>query len=177
MGLRPLEMCFNSFSAGIVFIRQNLTSTDVRFWRIKTVPALKGSIYISTSLANYTFSTPKWHQTCALNLHFNFYMTHIVRLKGNHSRTITQYDQWLLSWEIPRQLQFWNRKLVLTPTIYSDYKFFDWLLANVGYKPLSTVNEHCVICWLGVQLSAEQCFCGVNNTLICQSLCLPRPPQ
>ena len=26
--------------AGIVFIRQNLTSTDVRFWRMKTVPAL-----------------------------------------------------------------------------------------------------------------------------------------
>ena len=33
---------FNSFSAGINFIRQNLTSTDVRFWRIKTIPALKG---------------------------------------------------------------------------------------------------------------------------------------
>ena len=33
---------FNSFGAGIVFIRQNLTSTDVRFWPIKTVPALKG---------------------------------------------------------------------------------------------------------------------------------------
>ena len=29
------------FSTGTVFIRQNLTSTDVRFWRIKTVPALK----------------------------------------------------------------------------------------------------------------------------------------
>ena len=33
---------FNSFSAGIDFRRQNLTSTDVRFWRLKTVPALKG---------------------------------------------------------------------------------------------------------------------------------------
>ena len=33
---------FISFSAGTVFIRQNLTSTDVRFWCIKTVPALKG---------------------------------------------------------------------------------------------------------------------------------------
>ena len=31
---------FNSLIL-IVFIRQNLTSTDVRFWRIKTVPALK----------------------------------------------------------------------------------------------------------------------------------------
>ena len=33
---------FNSFWAGTVFIRQNLTSIDVRFWRMKTVPALKG---------------------------------------------------------------------------------------------------------------------------------------
>ena len=32
----------NSFSAGIVFIRQNLPSADVRFWCIKAFPALKG---------------------------------------------------------------------------------------------------------------------------------------
>ena len=32
---------FNPFNAGIVFIRQNLTSVYVRFWRIKTIPALK----------------------------------------------------------------------------------------------------------------------------------------
>ena len=32
---------FNSFSAGTVFIRQNLPSTDVRSWRLKSVPALK----------------------------------------------------------------------------------------------------------------------------------------
>ena len=32
----------HAFSTGTVFIRQNLTSTDVKFWRIKTVPALKG---------------------------------------------------------------------------------------------------------------------------------------
>ena len=35
---------FNFFSARIVFILQNLTSADVRFWRIKTVPVLKGLI-------------------------------------------------------------------------------------------------------------------------------------
>ena len=35
---------FIFFSAWIVFIRQNLTSTDGRFWRIKTIPALKGSM-------------------------------------------------------------------------------------------------------------------------------------
>ena len=36
---------FNFFSAGIVFMRQNMTSkasTDSWFWRIKTIPALKG---------------------------------------------------------------------------------------------------------------------------------------
>ena len=41
MGLWPLEFV-NYFSAGIDFRRHNLTSTDVRFWRIKTLPALKG---------------------------------------------------------------------------------------------------------------------------------------
>ena len=30
-----------SYSAGLDFSRQNLTSTDVRFWRLKSVPALK----------------------------------------------------------------------------------------------------------------------------------------
>ena len=34
------------FSAGTVFIRQNLPSVDGRFWRIKTVPALKGLNYV-----------------------------------------------------------------------------------------------------------------------------------
>ena len=36
----------NYFSVGNDFIRQNLTSTDVRFWRIKSFPALKGLNYI-----------------------------------------------------------------------------------------------------------------------------------
>ena len=35
---------FDTFSAGIDFrlksIRQNLTSVDVRFWRLKSIPAL-----------------------------------------------------------------------------------------------------------------------------------------
>ena len=33
---------FYSYSAGIDFSRQNLTSTDVRFWRLKLIPALQG---------------------------------------------------------------------------------------------------------------------------------------
>ena len=40
----------NSFSAWTVFRRQNLTSADVRFWRLKTVPALKGLIWHSPEL-------------------------------------------------------------------------------------------------------------------------------
>ena len=31
---------FNPYSAGIDFSRQNLTSVDVRFWRLKSLPAL-----------------------------------------------------------------------------------------------------------------------------------------
>ena len=35
----------NPFSAGTVFIRQNLTSVDVRFWRINTIPTLVRAYY------------------------------------------------------------------------------------------------------------------------------------
>ena len=30
----------NPYSAGIDFSRKNLTSVDVRFWRLKSIPAL-----------------------------------------------------------------------------------------------------------------------------------------
>ena len=40
-----------AFSAGTVFRRQNLTSIDVKFWRLTTVPALKGFIYVKYSRA------------------------------------------------------------------------------------------------------------------------------
>ena len=46
IGLYKIFQRFNSFSAGIVFIRQNLTSVDVRFCRIKKIPALQKSKYI-----------------------------------------------------------------------------------------------------------------------------------
>ena len=43
----PLSLtAFNPFSAGTFCIRQNLTSVDVRFRRIKTVPALKEVKYL-----------------------------------------------------------------------------------------------------------------------------------
>ena len=43
---------FNPFSAGTVFIRQNMTSVDVRFWRVKTVPTLEELKYLSWSYTN-----------------------------------------------------------------------------------------------------------------------------
>ena len=39
-------MCINLLSTGTVFIRQNMTSTDVKFWCSKTVPALKELNYL-----------------------------------------------------------------------------------------------------------------------------------
>ena len=39
-----IYILINSFSAGTVFRRHNLTSSDVRLWRLKTVPALIGLI-------------------------------------------------------------------------------------------------------------------------------------
>ena len=41
VGIRPLYI-FYSFSAGIDFRSQNLTSVDVRFLRLQMIPALKG---------------------------------------------------------------------------------------------------------------------------------------
>ena len=39
-----------SFRAGTIFIRLNITSLYVRFWRTKTVPALKGLVRQSLNL-------------------------------------------------------------------------------------------------------------------------------
>ena len=39
-----------SYSAGIDFRRQNLTSTDVRFWRLKSIAALQGLMTIFIKL-------------------------------------------------------------------------------------------------------------------------------
>ena len=42
-------LTLDPFSAGTVFIRQNLTSVDVRFWRIKSIRALKELKYLQWS--------------------------------------------------------------------------------------------------------------------------------
>ena len=54
MGLRSLYL-FDYLSAGIDFRRQNLTSIDVRFCRLKSVPALKGLKRVEMQLENSIF--------------------------------------------------------------------------------------------------------------------------
>ena len=46
---------FYSYMGGVDFRRQNLTSTDVRFWRLKSIPALQGVRfpYLSKRYAAY----------------------------------------------------------------------------------------------------------------------------
>ena len=40
LGVYGLDKYVYSYSAGIDFSRQNLTFTDVKFWRLKSIPAL-----------------------------------------------------------------------------------------------------------------------------------------
>ena len=58
MGLRLLWM-FYSPSAGTDLRRHNLTSTGVRFWRLKTLPALKGSTAVDISRDFYQDLQPR----------------------------------------------------------------------------------------------------------------------
>ena len=58
MGLRSLEFFFTLNSVMINFSRQNLTSTDVRIWRLKSIPALYG-LNVYTLQAVYRYSDPR----------------------------------------------------------------------------------------------------------------------
>ena len=48
---------FNSFSVGTVFIRQNLPSTDVGFWCIKTIPTMLKEILLINDRTEWINST------------------------------------------------------------------------------------------------------------------------
>ena len=58
---------FDSYSAGVDFSRQNLTSTDVRFWRIKTVPALEGLSFYHEDKRFQHFFLCQVHVFCDVN--------------------------------------------------------------------------------------------------------------
>ena len=53
---------FYSHSVGIHFRRQNLISTDVRFWRIKTVPALQGLKWLREIFIFFRFKKQHFYQ-------------------------------------------------------------------------------------------------------------------
>ena len=70
----PFLVChykyLNSFSAGTVFIRQNLTSTYVKCWRIETVPALK-ELSWTTYCVYHSRKYLHWaHYVCLMTWHF-----------------------------------------------------------------------------------------------------------
>ena len=102
MGRRPFK-CVNSFSAGIDFIRQILTSVDVwfwriktkdiRFWRIKTLLALKGLIF------RVFF--------CEGHKCFNCFRARTVFIRQN----MTSIDVWF--WRMKtKYVRFWRIKTV-----------------------------------------------------------------
>ena len=81
MGIRPV------YSAGIDFSRQNLTSTDVRFWRLKSIPALEG-------LGNRWGQCPSWSHRRAWTLkRMKMYIPMGSHKKTNpHWRKKNQYE-------------------------------------------------------------------------------------
>ena len=61
MDLRPLWL-FHFYSVGIDFRRQNLTCTDVRFWRLKSIPHCQS--YITHSTAVLHDNLYLWYPYC-----------------------------------------------------------------------------------------------------------------
>ena len=48
--------CIEPFSAGVDFKRQNLTSKDVRFWRLMSNPSLKDKRFIKAEDPEHMYS-------------------------------------------------------------------------------------------------------------------------
>ena len=59
LGLRPQQI-FYPFSAMIEYRRRNLTSVDVKFWRLKLIPAMKGLIVYVEVKMNENISATRW---------------------------------------------------------------------------------------------------------------------
>ena len=78
---------FNYFSAGTVIARQNLTSVDVRFWRVKTVPAMKGliAVHLSSQIPRPTTSSG-WK--------LNWFVYFVSKIFLIFKRSIHSQKQW-----------------------------------------------------------------------------------
>ena len=64
-GSTAIRYCFYSYSAGIDFSRQNVMSTDVRFWRLKSIPALQG-LNIRVNVCHLTWPTLSGYKHCVI---------------------------------------------------------------------------------------------------------------
>ena len=69
MGLQSTEIVY-FFSAGIDYRRQNLSSVDVRYWRLQTIPTLYGLISLEGDgyLEHCSISYTALHQSGYLNI-------------------------------------------------------------------------------------------------------------
>ena len=99
----------NPYSAWTVFIRQNVTSADVTFWRIKTVPHWNKIVLMTvfadydyfaflflfcTLLCNWDFlCNSNWKWKCMYYFSIGMY----VKVKTNHESLLTSSKQ-LLTW-------------------------------------------------------------------------------
>ena len=106
---------FNSSSVGTVFWRQNLTSIDVRFWRLKTVPALKQLPYNSRvdwqgvsgipSIWAASFQTEKWIT----------FLGNIIMIIYHVPCLIDQVD--IVIWRWPNVVPMLDQQLLCCPNI------------------------------------------------------------
>ena len=96
MGLRLLYF-LNSFSAGIVFRRQNLASTDVRIWRLRTVPALKGFNIPDRTIQGHVDDCAGLHFSNCANWNIPWWRSEDACESGSVHPSATWISRWWIS--------------------------------------------------------------------------------
>ena len=83
---------FYAYSAGIDYSRHNLTSVDVRFWRLKSIPALYG---LNTEYSDFCTGAQRVNALSA-NLNYERVLSGFF-LGGGGIRLINKNDQiWVI---------------------------------------------------------------------------------
>ena len=157
---------FNSFSVGTVFRRQNLTfifnhlmlwiavarhnlkwlKINGRFWRQKTVPALKRLIvqnWQSTHCLNGTWRFCTRHhllpvefcifQTEPPNVFLNVWSPRTQQLPGPQPWLVVLFSHWL---ESHKRIHYW--RCSVKHAIYTVIEWLDYWLKNTAYKSFKT---------------------------------------
>ena len=139
IGLRPFKI-FYSFSVWPVFIHQNLMSTDIRLWRIKTVPALKGLKYMLTQCRttkalekiklglcdNFFFPTPLITNP-AHNVRWNQNRSDIVKICGGN-------DQNILVFKLDNVIKLVMRSNLIIQVYKYDFQLHNTICIKVHVK-------------------------------------------